>query len=91
MRLFRKTSNRNPNPNRSLSSKYREFCAAHNLPTIALPIAIFIVLATVMLVIGGTLAGWDIWGGLSSKTAILVYFLIVTAVVILLVNTWRKR
>lgn len=50
-----------------------------------------VLLGTAALVIGGLLAGWDIWGALTSQTAVLIYVLVVIAGVCVAFYMLSKR
>lgn len=80
-----------PKRNRtSLYSKFKVWCAYHNIPTILLPIILISVLAFTALAVGGTIAGWNIVGILTSPTAILVYAAAVLATIMFIYYHFRK-
>ena len=68
---------------RNLFSKFKAWFATHRTSA-ALAIVSAALIGALLLVIGGALAGWDIVGALTSRTAILVYviLLLVTIVVV---------
>lgn len=43
-----------------------------------------VAVAAIVLIIGGLLAGWDIWGMLTSSTALLIYVILLIVIVIAL-------
>lgn len=51
-----------------------------HVPFTIIPIAILLVIAALILAIGGWIAGWDIVGILTSPTAILFYAILLVAV-----------
>ena len=68
----------NPNRNRaSLSSKFKKWCAVHHISPIAISIAALLTVALVGLLIGGSIAGWDIKGFITSPTGVLIGAIIV--------------
>ena len=66
--------------NTSLYSKLKTFCEIHRIPFIVFPIGIGVVVAAIVLCIGGTIAGWHIARALVSNTAILVYAVLILVV-----------
>ena len=72
-----KNQNRIQNPRTqwflNLFSKFKTWCGTHRNTALAILLSSFVLTALTALLIGGTIAGWDIKGALSSPTAILVY------------------
>ena len=54
-------------------SKIKTWCGAHRNTSLVVLLVSFVLIAIVALLIGGTVAGWDIKGALTSPTAILGY------------------
>lgn len=59
--------------------------------TIVLIAILLLVVAGICLVVGGTLAGWDIVGGLTSSTAMLVYLILAIAGFVALYLLFNKK
>lgn len=53
------------------------------IPFLAIAVAVCIVLSVTTLVIGGLFAGWDIWGILTSQSALLIYLVLFLIIVFL--------
>lgn len=53
------------------------------IPFLAIAVAVCIVLGVATLVIGGLFAGWDIWGILTSPSALLIYLVLFLIIVFL--------
>ena len=69
-----------PSQNRSLYSKFKMWCAFHNIPLFLIPCILFFAVAVTALLIGGSIVGWDIAGFLKSPTGILMYVVIGLAI-----------
>lgn len=63
----------------NLFSKIKQWILHHLFAVVTVSTTLIVGIG--MLVIGGTLAGWDVLGVLTSGTAILIYIIIGTAVV----------
>lgn len=85
---------KNPIPNRprkSLYSKLKTFCLYHRIPFVVFPIAITTIIAAAIVLIGGSIAGWNLGAILTSSTAILIYFVLVALVVLLILKWFMNR
>lgn len=79
--------NQKPTRFKNLYSKFKEFCALHNIPTLVFPILALLVIACIVLAIGGAVLGWNIAGALTSSAAILIYS-VFTVLLIALIYYW---
>lgn len=79
--------NQKPTRFKNLYSNFKEFCALHRIPTIVFPILALLVIACIVLAIGGAALGWDIAGALTSSAAILIYS-VFTVLLISLTYYW---
>ena len=72
-------------------SKIKTWCGTHRNTALAVLLVSFVLIAIAALLIGGTVAGWDIKGALTSPTATLVYvvLLLISAVTIYFFATGR--
>ena len=68
-------------------SKFKFWCKAKHIPVILFPLLILFIVGGCLTLLGGYLAGWDIVGGLTSDTAILIYVIAIT-IIITIVGIW---
>lgn len=61
----------------SLYFKFKLWCSEKKIPFLLLPTVIIVLVGVFAILVGGTLAGWDIAGALRSKTAYLIYAILV--------------
>ena len=85
----------NPNSrsrkHRSLFSRFKAWCRFHRIPLLLFPIVAFLLVAVVALLIGGSIAGWDIVGFLKSPTGTLVYVVAILIVLGTVYFIWDYR
>ena len=62
-----------PSKLKSLYSKTKSWVMFHRNTSIAIVMSALVLLACIVLLIGGAVAGWDIAGALTSPTAVLIY------------------
>jgi hypothetical protein len=62
-----------------------------HIPFTVITIAIGILIAGIVLAIGGTLAGWDIWNMLTSPTAWLIYSILFALAVVALFKYFMSK
>lgn len=74
------TPRRNSSKRKSLYSKFKSWCAFHRIPTLLIPIIVLFVVAVTAILIGGSIAGWDIKGFLTSPTGTLMYVIILLGI-----------
>ena len=68
--MFRKDLS---NKRKNLYSKFKFWCACRRIPLLMFPVLSLVVIGVFVVLIGGTLAGWNIGEALNSKTAYLIY------------------
>lgn len=66
----------------SLFSKFKLWCAYKHIPYIVITLIVSVLLALLMFIIGGSLAGWNVWGMLGSPMAFLIYAIILVLLVV---------
>ena len=81
-----------PSKLKSLYSKTKSWVMFHRNTSIAIVMSALVLLACIVLLIGGAVAGWDIAGALTSSTAVLIYVVagLVTLWLIYALVTERK-
>ena len=62
-------------------SKFKFWCKSKHIPVILFPLLILLIIGGGLILLGGYLAGWDIIGGITSDTAILVYAIVITIII----------
>ena len=68
-------------------SKFKFWCKSKHIPVILFPLLILVIIGGCLTLLGGYLAGWDIVGGLTSDTAILIYAIVIT-IIIAIIGIW---
>lgn len=75
---------------RSLFSKFKSWCSTHRASVFLIPV-IAVLLGIAFLIVGGTLAGWNIVSALTSSTAVLVYCILLLIVIVAVSHFCVKR
>lgn len=74
----------------NLYSKFKDWCLLHRIPIIAVPIALFLILATALFFIWGSVVGVNFGKILTSGTAVLVYAVFGTVLIAVLLRKFVK-
>lgn len=72
-------------------SKFKFWCKSKHIPVILFPLLILLIVGGGLILLGGYLAGWDIIGGITSDTAILVYVVVITIIIAIIGMLFFKR
>ena len=72
-------------------SKFKFWCKSKHIPVILFPLLILLIVGGGLILLGGYLAGWDIIGGITSDTAILVYAIVITIIIAIIGILFFKR
>lgn len=72
-------------------SKFKFWCKSKHIPVILFPLLILLIVGGGLILLGGYLAGWDIIGGITSDTAILVYAVAITIIIVIAGILFFKR
>ena len=72
-------------------SKFKFWCKSKHIPVILFPLLILLIIGGGLILLGGYLAGWDIIGGITSDTAILVYVIVITIIIAIAGILFFKR
>ena len=72
-------------------SKFKFWCKSKHIPVILFPSLILLIVGGGLILLGGYLAGWDIIGGITSDTAILVYAVVITIIIAIIGILFFKR
>ena len=72
-------------------SKFKFWCKSKHIPVILFPLLILLIVGGGLILLGGYLAGWDIIGGITSDTAILVYAVVITIIIAIIGILFFKR
>ena len=72
-------------------SKFKFWCGSKHIPVILFPSLILLIVGGGLILLGGYLAGWDIIGGITSDTAILVYAIVITIIIAIIGILFFKR
>ena len=72
-------------------SKFKFLCESKHIPVILFPSLILLIVGGCLILLGGYLAGWDIIGGITSDTAILVYAVAITIIIAIIGILFFKR
>ena len=72
-------------------SKFKFWCKSKHIPVILFPLLILLIVGGGLILLGGYLAGWDIIGGITSDTAILVYVIVITIIIAIAGILFFKR
>ena len=72
-------------------SKFKFWCKSKHIPVILFPLLILLIIGGGLILLGGYLAGWDIIGGITSDTAILVYIVAITIIIAIIGILFFKR
>lgn len=72
-------------------SKFKFWCNSKHIPVILFPSLILLIIGGGLILLGGYLAGWDIIGGITSDTAVLVYAVIITIIIAIIGISFFKR
>ena len=72
-------------------SKFKFWCKSKHIPVILFPLLILLIVGGGLILLGGYLAGWDIIGGITSDTAILVYVIVITIIIAIIGILFFKR
>ena len=79
------------NPNRtSLFSKFKTWLSKSRIAAIMFPAIVLLLLAAVLVIVYGNLAGWDFSEIFTSQSAVLVYSLISITALILVIRLCNR-
>ena len=88
MRNLRKI--KQPLQKRNRYSDYKDWCSRNRIPMVVFPILCGLLFALLCLCIGGAIAGWHILRALTSKTAILIYVLLILVAIYTAFTIFKK-
>ena len=88
MRNLRKI--KQPLQKRNRYSDYKDWCSRNRIPMVVFPILCGFLFALLCLCIGGAIAGWHILRTLTSKTAILIYVLLILVAIYTAFTIFKK-